>query len=252
MSIKSKLKKLIPHWIHYLYNHLISKRRIADRLGSWFELDWKHEAASADTAKWVDVYDKSWEHWRKQDLSSKDLRKIRENIPPDSTVLDAGCGDGYLLEGLADRCSVRVGVDLSRIALQKAEERLKRRIGTRQIGRDIILVQGLIEDLPFADNCFDVVVSAHTIEHVRDLDRSIAELKRVASRKLVILVPCQEYLPYTEDYHLHFFTTERELLSQVGILGARCRRYSASRGFGNGYSDCGYRGDVLLLTADLA
>ncbi|MDP8240107.1 MAG: class I SAM-dependent methyltransferase [Candidatus Hatepunaea meridiana] len=210
------------------------------------------------------MYDESWQHCRKQDLSPYDLKRISDKTTPGSTVLDAGCGDGYLLKNLSDKCSHLIGVDISTVALSKARKR---------IGDNVILVQALLEDLPFRSSSIDIVVSAHTIEHVKDIDKSISELKRIAKHRLVILVPCQEYLPYTEDYHLHFFPTEKDLLDRVGIANAHCERYSvvdegyrvqrsdtASKGdFDRHYinktdtskADCNYLGEVLLLTADL-
>jgi SAM-dependent methyltransferase len=234
--MKSKLKRILPKFLHHLYNRVISRRKIAGMLGSWFELDWKKKAENANTTTWVDVYDKSWEHWSKQDLSGKDIEKILQSITKGCSVLDAGCGDGYLLANLTDKCSMMTGVDVSSTALQKARKRL---------GENVLLIQSFIENLPFADDSFDAVVSAHTLEHVKDLDKAVSELKRVAAKSLVILVPRQEYLPYTEDYHLHFFPTEQDLLDRVGIKGARCERYLT------GDETTNYQGDVLLLTADL-
>ena len=128
------------------------------------------------------------------------------------------------------------GVDISGTALHKARKRL---------GEGVLLVQSFIENLPFASDSFDVVVSTHTIEHVKDMDKAVSELKRIATKNLVILVPKQEYLPYTEDYHLQFFPTEQVLLDRVGIKSARCERYVT------GDETTNYQGDVLLLTADL-
>lgn len=234
--MKSIIKKVLPKFLHHLYNRAISRRKIAGMLGSWFELDWKKKAENADTATWVDVYDKSWKYWTKQDLSETDLEKILQNIPFGSTLVDAGCGDGYLLASLADKCSLITGVDISGTALQIARKRL---------GEDVFLIQSFIEDLPFADDSFDTVVSAHTIEHVKDLDKAVSELKRISAKRLIILVPCQEYLPYTEDYHLYFFTSEQDLVERIDIEGAQCERYTSGDGTTN------YQGDVLLLIADL-
>ncbi|MCF7809534.1 class I SAM-dependent methyltransferase [bacterium] len=234
--MKSHIKRVLPRFLHHFYNRIVSRRKIADRLGSWFELDWKKKAENADTSTWVDVYDRYWEHWSKQDLSEKDLEKFLQSITKGSSVLDAGCGDGYLLDSLSNKCSMMTGVDISSAALQKARKRF---------GDNILLIQSFIENLPFADNSFDTVVSAHTLEHVKDIDKAVSELKRVAVKSLVILVPRQEYLPYTEDYHLQFFPTEQDLLDKVGIKGARCERYVT------GNEKTNYQGDVLLLAVSL-
>ncbi|MDZ7363780.1 MAG: class I SAM-dependent methyltransferase [candidate division KSB1 bacterium] len=40
--------------------------------------------------------------------------------------------------------------------------------------------QGFAENMPFSDKTFDYVTCCHTLEHVKDLDKAVAELKRVA------------------------------------------------------------------------
>jgi SAM-dependent methyltransferase len=60
-----------------------------------------------------------------------------------------------------------VCVDSSRAAVGAARDR----------GLDAVL--GDIRELPFADGTFDVVVCSHTLYHVADRDRGIAELARV-------------------------------------------------------------------------
>ncbi len=243
MSIKSSLKKITPRLLHHLCNRIVSRHRIAGSLGDWFDTDWKKKADDADSSTWVELYDRSWEHCDKQDLSVSDIIKIRNKIPLGSTLLDCGCGDGYLLKNLASRCGLRSGIDISRLALYRAQKRL---------GKGVPLLQTFLEALPFSDNSFDVIVCAHTLEHVRNLDRSISEMKRVATKKLLILVPCQEYLPHTEDYHIHFFPDEKTLLKKVNIVGAVCERYHFSDEIVDSEYDCCYRGDILLLTADLS
>jgi SAM-dependent methyltransferase len=232
MSFANAKKKF-----HYIYNRIISRHRIKRRVGSWFEVDWKIKARNADRKTWVDVYDKSWENWSKQDLAPQDISRISDLAGPCKSLLDAGCGDGYLLDGLKHLTEFWMGIDLSKIALRRARKRF---------GANSSFTESFIEDLPFADDSFEVVVSAHTLEHVRNLERAVSELKRITSKKLIILVPSQEYLPYTEDYHLHFFTRREDLIKVVGIHNAKCIRYKNPPG------DYMYQGDVLLLTADLA
>jgi ubiquinone/menaquinone biosynthesis C-methylase UbiE len=88
----------------------------------------------------------------------------------DGAVLDLGCGDGRLTLELRGRRIV--GADVSRVALDRARERLAE--------RDIELVQtapGAV--LPFADATFDLVLLAETIEHVVDVETLLAEVHRV-------------------------------------------------------------------------
>ncbi len=82
-------------------------------------------------------------------------------------VLEAGCGTGLVLEGLARLATRAVGVDISAGMLEKARAR----------GLDV--VKGSVTDLPFADDSFDAVVSFKVLAHVPDLRRALAECARV-------------------------------------------------------------------------
>jgi len=235
MGWKSRLKGILPRSLHHLYNRIISRRRIQRKYGDWFDAEWKRRAPDADKQTWREVYDRSWEHWDEPDLTSLDVARIRAVVTPETTLLDAGCGDGWLLERIGDICNRRrVGVDISRIALNLAQQRL---------GKSVLLVQADLEKLPFRDSSFGSTVSAHTLEHIRDFGAAVAELRRVA-RQIIILVPVQEYLPYTEDYHLHFFASEKDLLRAVNIPGACCQRYRVPAGEGK------FSGEVFLLTTE--
>ena len=88
----------------------------------------------------------------------------------DGAVLDLGCGDGRLTLSLRGRRIV--GADVSRVALDRARDRVAR--------RDIELVEihpGAV--LPFPDGAFDLVLLAETIEHVVDPATLLAEALRV-------------------------------------------------------------------------
>jgi ubiquinone/menaquinone biosynthesis C-methylase UbiE len=45
------------------------------------------------------------------------------------------------------------------------------------------------EDLPFAENEFDLAAAIEVLEHVPDPRRSLAEMTRVAARHLLVSVP---------------------------------------------------------------
>ena len=87
-------------------------------------------------------------------------------------VLDIGCGTGAMLSELhglypgAHLC----GLDLAfNMALRSAE----------RFGPAATLVNGAAECLPFRDGCFDLVVTASTLQWVQRLDSSFQECWRV-------------------------------------------------------------------------
>ncbi len=94
------------------------------------------------------------------------------SFQPDRQLLDIGCGTGRLLELLAEKLpeAELTGLDLVPNMLQQARERLDNRV---------CLVQGDAEQLPFADQAFDMVVSSSTFQWLVQLDRCFGEIVRV-------------------------------------------------------------------------
>jgi ubiquinone/menaquinone biosynthesis C-methylase UbiE len=160
-------------------------------------LQFKHNNTFLDAKKYSDAYTNLGHAHiqRPTDLNQKSLEKIIASIKGES-VLDAGCGRGYLVQQIAAKYSQKkiVGCDiyLSPVLESIATKNLK-------------FVQGDNEQLPFADNSFDTVICTHTLEHVRHLDVAIAELRRVAKKRLICVFPRQREYPYTFDLHVNFF-----------------------------------------------
>jgi SAM-dependent methyltransferase len=84
------------------------------------------------------------------------------DLLPDGRVLDLGCGIGHSYELLAPRETV--GVDIDPEAL-RGQARPTHVADMRR--------------LPFADASFEAVVSVHSLEHVPDPERALAEARRV-------------------------------------------------------------------------
>lgn len=92
---------------------------------------------------------------------------LASGLPDNSRVLDAGCGAGWVSDGLEPRLKL-TGVDLEpeAIAFCQAHRR-----GT--------FLQARLEALPFPDGHFDLVLFTNTIEHLIDPYPALAELARV-------------------------------------------------------------------------
>jgi ubiquinone/menaquinone biosynthesis C-methylase UbiE len=90
------------------------------------------------------------------------------SLPHAPRALDVGCGDGRLSVELD--AGELTGADVSRVALERARRRLP----------EATLVE-LEPDapLPLDDNAFDLVLCAETLEHVRDTQLFLSELRRV-------------------------------------------------------------------------
>ncbi|HEV2679640.1 MAG TPA: class I SAM-dependent methyltransferase [Rhodanobacter sp.] len=91
-------------------------------------------------------------------------------------VLDAGCGSGrYMLHALRRGATRVTGVDFSPEMLDRARAEL----GASQLDAEIELVLGSLAILPVPDAWADLTVCGLVIGHLENLQRSLAELRRV-------------------------------------------------------------------------
>lgn len=86
---------------------------------------------------------------------------------PGRRVLDLGCRSGALTRAYLDGNEV-VGVDVDRTALAEAAA-----LGVETHWADVE------QPLPFPDSSFDVVVAGELLEHLRNPDDVVAEMRRV-------------------------------------------------------------------------
>jgi 2-polyprenyl-3-methyl-5-hydroxy-6-metoxy-1,4-benzoquinol methylase len=99
------------------------------------------------------------------------------------SLLDVGCGEGVLVEKWARRLGDRrvVGIDLD-------DPNLHAEWARRQAPNLEYRVMRA-ENLPFADGEFDVATAIEVLEHVPDPEHTVAEMARVAHRRLLVSVP---------------------------------------------------------------
>lgn len=98
---------------------------------------------------------------------------VRE-VPAEATVLDLGCGDGYLLSLLRRRglaAAALTGVDMSpeELALARAREDLA----------GVSLVETRAQELPMRAGAFSCVVSHLAFTLMSDVEQVVAEVARV-------------------------------------------------------------------------
>lgn len=89
------------------------------------------------------------------------------------TILDLGCGGGFVAEELARRGANVVGVDPSGPLLGVAKQH------ALSNGLSIDYRVGTGEQIPAVDASFDVVVCVDVLEHVADLEKVLKEVRRV-------------------------------------------------------------------------
>jgi ubiquinone/menaquinone biosynthesis C-methylase UbiE len=200
----------------------LSKALAAAFHGRHFDLDFKRKAYSMSADEFAAAYVRlpkgRKSPYRTTDMSEKQLRWMTAKaIGP--AVLEVGCGYGVLAERLVERYPFHVtATDLSPENIQVLRERLASK------GLPLTLRVADVERLPFPDKCFDSTLCAHTLEHVRDFQRAVAELVRVTRKRLLVIVPCQRYYRFTIDYHLHFFPEPEQLILHMGLPRHHCEK----------------------------
>lgn len=104
--------------------------------------------------------DPSWDYYPTYLAKRDAVRAYLNPLPADTRVLDAGCGEGLIVEEYAGRLSI-VGVDAN-----YASERV---------------TKGSLLALPFADKSFDRALCLDVLEHLayEEQPAALAELHRV-------------------------------------------------------------------------
>lgn len=92
-----------------------------------------------------------------RDVSSRRLRRIREDLGRTGRILDVGCGTGWLLTVAAEQGWEPTGVEVSPAAAQAARRDDRVTVHT-----------GFLEQAPLETGSFDAIVASHVIEHVPD------------------------------------------------------------------------------------
>ena len=127
------------------------------------------------------------------------LDMIRQWSDLRGRILDNGTGLGTYLEAIG-----RISPDSLRIGLEIEHER-----AVDALARADAIVLGVGEQLPFADDSFDLILSNEVLEHGADDRAAVAEMARVArpGGRIVIFAPNRWYpveqhgVYWRGDYH---------------------------------------------------
>ncbi len=166
-----------------------------------------HQLSKEEFTHYYDIYDSL--PTREADLSQISLEYIVEKLAGDkmASIIDVGCGSGYLLKRLSEKGFTNLtGCDLHPPKLTPEFQHLK-------------IDSVYLDQLPYADGQFDYVICNHVLEHVLDLEKTIAELRRITKKRLIVTVPRQRYNRFTFELHINFFPQESYLLRSLKWTG---------------------------------
>lgn len=235
LRITLPLPKLLTELLNTCVESLLepfTKRAVSK---AWDE-DFKKKNWSKDEAM-----QKAYESWYRSMPFNKDyhskpwedsvLSLLKRFVPIGGVVLDAGCGSGDLSLKIADAGYKVIALDISKFQLEK----LRRRIKANQ---KVTLTSGYLEHMDAVPTkSVDAVVCTHSLEHVRNLNKTMSEINRVARRLVTIVVPLQNQQESTPDYHLQFFPDVESFLRKTGLNKHKCHIH---------YKKLLYKGEILV------
>ena len=120
------------------------------------------------------------------------------------TVLDAGCGTGYVINHLSNslKNTYFIGVDYQPPCEDIVNSRVDYRSGD------------LLKELrKIKDNSIEFVVCAHVIEHLTSPEDVVRHLKRIACKCLIIICPLEKKYRWGMNYHVNFFPNSDHFIS---------------------------------------
>jgi 2-polyprenyl-3-methyl-5-hydroxy-6-metoxy-1,4-benzoquinol methylase len=112
----------------------------------------------------------------------RNLEELFAQAAP-TTLLDVGCGEGVHTYNWAQKPGVEriVGLDLDDPQLHEAWK------ARRHPNLQYVVMKA--ENLPFAEDEFEVATAIEVLEHVPDPAHTVAEMARIASKWLLVSVP---------------------------------------------------------------
>jgi ubiquinone/menaquinone biosynthesis C-methylase UbiE len=146
---------------------------------------------------------KHYDRWREDRLWQEDtqtprIRAIERECGPlnGHQVLDIGSGMGGFLVAAARNAIAVVGVE------PNADYCTITRLRSARYDLPPAVIQGVGETLPFPDQSFDVVLAQDILEHVRNPDATLSEIRRVVRPGGVALVTVINRFAW-RDPHYH-------------------------------------------------
>jgi len=117
------------------------------------------------------------------------INKIKPKI-----ALDAGCGTGIYLPIIAKTAKKTYGIDFSEMGCEMARKHVKN-------NKNIIIKKAdLSKKLPFKDSYFDFILCSEVLEHIKDYNLCLSELKRILKPNGFLLLTLPNFTFFSVEH----------------------------------------------------
>jgi ubiquinone/menaquinone biosynthesis C-methylase UbiE len=143
----------------------------------------------------TDIYSKSTiDHLHRYTIASKLIK--------DKIVLDIASGEGYGSNLISNDAAFVYGVDIDKTTVANAQLKYKK--------ENLKFLVGNTSAIPLENNSVDVVVSFETIEHHKEHDEMMLEIKRVLKPCGMLIISTPDKLTYSDkrNYNNEFHLKE--------------------------------------------
>jgi len=128
--------------------------------------------------KVVKDYSEFFKGYKKQKYRYNFYKRIIKRLIKKGTFLDIGCAEGYFLQSIENRF-ITYGIELNKSASEKAKLISKK---SRVFNRDATNLSN------FKDNMFNVITIFDVLEHIKETNKILREIKRVIKENGVLIV----------------------------------------------------------------
>ena len=144
------------------------------------------------------------------DINSKHLRIIDEYIDfiKPKNILDVGCGTGFLLKLLDKKIN---NSQLNGIDFKCPDKFIS--INNNNICFESGNINNSLKSVQ--SNSFEVVICAHVLEHLPDPKELIFEMRRIASKRLILICPLEKPFSWGLNYHVQFFESSKRFVEYI-------------------------------------
>lgn len=129
-------------------------------------------------SKLAETYDETQPHFKKENVKQvkSRLKKLSE-LTEGKSLLDIGCGTGFILELAYKYFDEVYGIDITPMMLEKAKEKI-----SKNNLNNIQVKLANSENIPFKDCYFDVVTAYGFLHHLPSLKPTLKETFRILKK----------------------------------------------------------------------